>query len=106
MFPGQAHRHSRERRLLKPSLGKWLLARLTCRVLDRLHDVVVAGTPAQVTGDSVAYLLLGGVWYLLQKLRCRHNHAGGAETALETVLLPETLLKRVKLTIGCQALYG
>src|SRR5690349_6793326 len=57
-------------------------------LLDRLHDIDVAGAAAQVAGEPLADLLLGGLWVLLDELENRHQHAGRAEAALQAVLVP------------------
>src|SRR5437764_7335230 len=76
------------------------------RPLHRLDDVLVAGAAAQVAGQRPAHLLLGGIRVLLEQGRGGHHHARGAETALESVLLLETLLERMQLTGTGQALDG
>src|SRR6266849_5034174 len=67
--------------------------------LDRFHDVVVAGAAAQVALELVADLLLRGFRVALEHLVDGHDHAGRAEAALQTVLLPEALLDRVQLAV-------
>ena len=42
----------------------------------------------------------------LEQVSGSHDHAGGAEATLETMLLPETLLERMHLTLGGQAFDG
>src|SRR5437764_6990298 len=81
-----------------PELGR--------RPLHRLDDVLVAGAAAQVAGQRPAHVLLGGIRVLLEQGRGGHHHARGAEPALESVLLPETLLERMQLTGTGQALDG
>src|SRR6266550_8605302 len=63
------------------------------RRLDRLDDVVVAGTAAEVALEPHADLLLGRVGVALEQLLGRHDHARRAEPALETMLVPEGLLQ-------------
>src|SRR5262249_53573719 len=42
----------------------------------------------------------------LEELDGRHNHAGGAEAALQTVLFPEAILDRVELAVLREAFDG
>src|SRR5712692_11485814 len=74
--------------------------------LDRLDDVLVAGAPAEVPLDPQPNLLLGWVRIAFQQLLGRQDHTRRAEAALETVLVPEGLLERVKLATLGQALDG
>src|SRR5829696_3274230 len=84
------------RRLGGPELGGTLL--------DGLDDVHVARAAAQVAGDPLADLVLGRIGVLLQQVGGLHDHAGGAEAALEAVLVPERLLERVQLAALLHAL--
>src|SRR5205814_2002156 len=52
-----------------PSL---LPGHLLGRPLDRFHDVVVAGAPAEVAFELVADLLLGRLWIALQQTSRLH----------------------------------
>src|SRR5712691_2994871 len=63
------------------------------RRLDRLDDVVVAGTATEVALEPQPDLLLRRVGVALEQLLRRHDHAGRAEAALEPVLVPERLLQ-------------
>src|SRR6266446_301985 len=72
--------------------------------LDRLDDVVVARAPAEVALELVTDQLLGRPGIALEHLVDRHDHARGAEAALEAVLLPEALLDRMELAVLGQAL--
>src|SRR5216117_1336619 len=74
--------------------------------LDRLHDVVVAGAPAQVAFELVADLLLRRFRIALEQLAGGQNHAGRAEAALQAVLLPETLLDRMQVPVLREPLNG
>src|SRR5262245_46383692 len=69
---------------------------LAGRLLDRLHDVHVAGAAAEVAADPVADLLLRRVRVLAEQPGRLHDHPGGAEAALEAVLVPESLLERME----------
>src|SRR2546429_7668209 len=83
-----------------PSRG---LACLPGRVLDRLHDVHVAGAAAEIAGDGLTDLELARVRIRGQKCRRGDHHPGGAEAALEAVLLVESLLYGVELAILLEA---
>src|SRR6267143_869662 len=72
--------------------------------LDRLHDVVIAGAPAQIAFQLMSDQLLGRLGIAFEHLVDRHDHAGRAEPALEPVLLPEPLLNRVELAVLRQPL--
>src|ERR1700761_7422764 len=62
---------------------------LVRRPQHRLHDVLVAGAAAQVARDRPADVFLGGVGVPAEQVLGRHHHAGGAEPALQAVLLLE-----------------
>src|SRR5947207_492061 len=67
----------------------------------RGHDVLVAGAAAQVAGDGLADLRLRRVGALAQEASERHQEAGGAEAALQAVVLAKRLLQRVeRLAVG------
>src|SRR5712692_4436179 len=80
------------------------LAHFLGRVLHGLDDVHVAREAAQVPGDGFADLLLARVLVALQERTRGHQHARGAEAALQTVLLGKALLHRMKLAALLQAL--
>src|SRR6185312_8748290 len=68
---------------------------------NRLHDVVVAGATAQVAVELVANRLLVQIMALPpHHIDGGHHHAGGAEAALQTVILTERLLHRVQRPVG------
>src|SRR4029079_14270375 len=69
---------------------------LAGRLLDRLDDVHVSGTATQVAADPLADLVLGRRLVLAEEPGSLHDHARGAEAALEAVLVPERLLERVE----------
>src|SRR6266566_352474 len=74
--------------------------RLGCG-LDGLDDVDVASTPAEVAFEAPADLVFGRVWVLFQEISRGHDESGRAVTALQSVLVPESLLDRVELiTLG------
>src|SRR6266699_1656730 len=76
------------------------------RPLDRLHDVVVTRASTQVALELVADQLLRRLGVALEHLVDGHDHPGGAEAALQPVLLPEPHLDRMELAILRQTLDG
>src|SRR5205814_9686134 len=63
---------------------------------DGTHDVLVPGAAAQVAGQPLPNLRLARVGVLAQQVDRGHDHARGAEPALERVLLVERPLHRVQ----------
>src|SRR5262249_4249265 len=59
---------------------------------DRGQHLGVARAAAQIAGDPVADLFLGGMRILVQQRRGRHHHPGDAEAALGHAMLYERLL--------------
>src|ERR1700735_1333689 len=86
--------------------SRLLRLQLRGRPEDRFHDVLVAGTAAQVAGDRPPHVFLGRGGVAVEQVLGRHHHARRAEPALEAVLLPEPLLERVQLAGRGQALDG
>src|SRR5918995_3459135 len=93
-------------RLLCRNGGGRALAHGPGGLADRQHDVVVARAAAEVALDRVPNLLVGRIVGPAQQVGGGHDHAGGAEPALEPVLLPERALERVKVVGVTQALDG
>src|SRR5688572_24571790 len=75
---------------------RFALAERAGSLLDGLHDVDVAGAAAEVAADPFTDLVLGGIGVLAEQPGGLHDHPGGAEPALEAVLVPERLLERVE----------
>src|SRR5262249_1790688 len=65
-----------------------------------------ARAAAQVAGDRLADFLFAGVLVAREERARRHQHARGAEAALQSVLFGEALLHRVELAALLQALDG
>src|SRR5574343_195264 len=86
--------------------GRGLFLQLFGGVLHRLDDVLVAGAAAQVAAHAHADFGFARVGVLLQEAVGAHEHAGGAETALQTMLLVEDLLDRVQHALVGEALDG
>src|SRR6185295_9659728 len=53
------------------------------RVHHRAHDLVVARAPAEIAGEPVAHLGLGRIGRALEQGLRGHQHARGADAALE-----------------------
>src|SRR4029079_10907449 len=64
---------------------------------NRVDDVLIAGTAAEVAGDAFANLLLARRRVVLKQVDRGHDHARRAVTTLRTVLFPKTLLHRMQL---------
>src|SRR6185436_13860198 len=71
---------------------------------DRAHDVLVAGTPAQLPGNCLAYLGWSWIRTLVEQRPRRDHHPRSAETALQPVFVHEPLLDRVELPVAFEAL--
>jgi hypothetical protein len=69
-------------------------------VLDRPDDVLVAGAAADIAGDAHPDLLLARLWIFLQEPMRAHNHAGGAEAALQAMHHAEAFLQRRQRAVG------
>jgi hypothetical protein len=75
---------------------RWPPPHCLCRVLDRVDDVLIAGTAAEISVKSVADFILGGLRVPHQQLVCGKNHSRSAETALQPVTFPKGLLNRME----------
>src|ERR1051325_4194467 len=69
----------------------------------RVDDVLIASAAADVSFDPVAVFFFGRVGIALQDLLRCHDHSRSAEAALKTMLVPESFLHLVQLSVGCQA---
>ena len=70
--------------------------------VDRVLDGVVAGAAAEVALEMPRQVLASSA----VKVGGRHDHAGGAEAALEPLRVEERLLHRVQLAVPGQSLDG
>src|SRR4029079_5418604 len=82
------------------------LLSLLRRMCDRIHDVRVAGAPAQVAAQAFRDLPSSRRRLVSEEMHRRHHHAGRAEATLETVAFPEALLNRVQSSVCGEALDG
>src|SRR5919206_3442860 len=73
---------------------------------DGLNDVLIAGAAAEIAGQPLADLLVGGERIFPQQIDTGHQHAGRAEAALQGMELAERLLERRQLLARAQALDG
>lgn len=64
--------------------------------LNSFHDVVITRAAAKVAGNTPADFLFGWVIIMFQEFNTTHDHAWCAESAVQTVILFETFLKRMK----------
>src|SRR4051794_26918469 len=71
---------------------------------DRADDPLVAGAPAQVSGERLADLRVARPVLVPQQVVGGEQDAGGAEPALQAVVVPEGLLDRVQPVPGRQSL--
>src|SRR5947208_9085948 len=67
-------------------------AQRASRLLHGLHDVLIAGAPAQIAGEALADVGLAGRRVVLQQRVRRQQHAWRAVSALQAMLIPEPLL--------------
>src|SRR3954469_21931569 len=97
-------------RLRRPKPTGRSSAMAMCRLLvlgrpaDRRDDVLVARAAADAAGDRGADLLLARVGVLIQQPAPGHQHAGGAEAALQRVVLVEALLHGVERAVRLERL--
>jgi len=75
-------------------------------VLNRIYDVLVSGTSAEVPLQAVTDLRIGWIRVAGEELQGYQEHPGRAEAALQPMFLPEPLLNRVQIAIACQTFNG
>lgn len=66
-----------------------------CR-FDRVYDTLIPCAAAQIAGYCLPDLFLCWIVELLQELVRHHKKPGSTETALQSVMFPESLLDRVQ----------
>ena len=92
-------------------MGEWILQAGTTDVADAIWfdvadarqcilDSMVAGAPAEIALETEWEVFL----LFFRKARGCHDHARGAESALECLRIKERLLHRVKRTVARRAL--
>jgi hypothetical protein len=62
---------------------------------DRVDDVLIASAPAEITLEPGADAFLGRLRLMPKQFQRAHDHARGAETALQGVMLAERRLQRM-----------
>jgi hypothetical protein len=60
---------------------------------NRLNDFCISGTPADVTGKGFSSGFFIGRWVAFKQSISGHEHAWGAEPALDSAVINEGLLK-------------
>jgi hypothetical protein len=83
-----------------------LISHLAGGVLNRFDDVLVAGAAAQIPFEPVANLVHAGIGIPIEYLRGGHDHSRRAVTALQTVLLPESFLHGMQISVCGHAFNG
>jgi len=79
-----------------PDLFFRLLSHSLCRLLDCVHDVLIAGAAAEVSVKRVTNLVLCRLRIPQQELVRAKNHPWSAVTALKPVTFPKGLLERME----------
>src|SRR5579885_3722585 len=69
-------------------------------IVDCICDVLIASAAAEIAFQSLSDLFFRRIWIAVEDLTGRHNHSRRTVTALQTVLLPESFLHRMQLTIS------
>ncbi len=75
-------------------------------VFDRFDNVLVASAATKIAFEAMAYFVARGIGVSIDELRGRHDHAGRAITALQSMLFPKALLHRVQFAVFCEAFDG
>jgi len=66
-------------------------------------DILISSASANIAIQAMADLLIGGMRVAAQQVHYSDNHARGAETTLQTVLLPEGILHGMQIAVGGDA---
>jgi hypothetical protein len=78
-------------------------AHVLSRVLHCAYNILVASTAADVALQPFANLGLAGVGVIFEQLVGSHNHARGAEAALQAMFLPEAFLNGMQFAFRGQS---
>ena len=73
--------------------------RLGCRT-NRVNDVLIPGAPAEVSLKPCADAFLARVRFAVKQFQRTHDHAWGAETALQRVMLAKRRQQRMLAVTG------
>jgi hypothetical protein len=76
---------------------------LLSRILNRLNDIVIPRTSAEIPFKRMANIIFGWLRIVLQQIGGGHYHAGCAETALQSVAFLKSFLQRMQFTVVRQA---
>ena len=76
---------------------------LVCRILDRVHDVLITRAATEVPRNPLANLLFRRLRVVVEQIDGGRVHARRAVAALQSVLLPEAFLQWVQLIALGQA---
>jgi hypothetical protein len=79
-----------------PSRG-YLSLHPFCRILDRVHNVLIARAATEISVKRVANFILRWLRITHEQLMRSENHSRSAETALKPVTFPKGLLNRMEL---------
>ena len=111
--PGSAEEDQRQKLVQKLgeniSIRRWQRLQARGKLALYLHGgnyVLVASAPAKIAVESFANVGVRRVGLAVEQIMRAHDHAGGAEAALQTVLFPESVLKGMQLVTRRQALHG
>src|SRR5579885_2690404 len=83
-----------------------LRSHFRCRGFDGVHNMLVPSASADVALQTFTDFLLCGTRISLQNLLHCHDHSWSAETALRSVLIPESLLHRMIAAVSGKAFDG
>ena len=90
----------------------YLLSLYFARVFDCLHDLVIAGAAAEISGDGLFDLVVGWVGFFFQQLCARHDEARRAISALDCAMFDEGFLYGMKFSSplgrggNCKSFHG
>src|SRR5688572_11027621 len=71
-----------------------------------IHNMLIAGAAAKIAVDSVPDFLFGGYRVVVKQLFAGHHHAGRAESALQSMLIPKGFLNWMEVAVCCKAFDG
>jgi len=69
-------------------------------ILYSFDNILITGATADIAFEGCTNLFFAGIGIVLEEIVRGHNHAGGTEATLETVLLPEAFLDGVETAFG------
>src|SRR5262249_145934 len=87
----------------RPAPTRLSLGHLRRSVFHCIHDMLVPRASAEIALEPLTNLSLIRLRMLLQQSTRRHDHPGRAIAALQTMVLPETLLHRMQPRFGSES---